>query len=245
MRKNKFIPSNKLIWTDDQLAFLKANHKTLTNVKLSEALGVKLTSTRTKLYELGLYKMRLEYWTEEQVQFLREHYKIFGDVELGEIFNAKWKKNKGWSKKHIEKKRRYLGLKRSKQQKDEIQERNRLQGRFSINHWKRWIGRTATIGEVRIWKEQNRPYKVVKTENGFVSYPRMLWTEKFGAIPKGFNVMFRDGNTLNCELNNLELVSDEQLAIRNGIQRFPVEIRKAIHTLAKLKRKIKSYEKQD
>ena len=104
---------NKIDWTDKRLKFLKENFNTMTNQQLADSLGLKITSVRHKCYELGLYKMTLEYWTDEQVDFLLKNYKEKGDTELAEIFNKKWYKDKGWTKKHIEKKRRYLKLKRT------------------------------------------------------------------------------------------------------------------------------------
>jgi hypothetical protein len=123
---------NKIQWTNDQLKFLKKNFYKLTNRKLADALGLKLTSVRTKCYELGLKRMELEYWTKEQVRFLRQNYKKIGDLELAEIFNQKWHKDKGWSKKHIEKKRRYLGLKRTEEEKNLIPIRTVRAGRFAL-----------------------------------------------------------------------------------------------------------------
>ena len=103
---------NKIDWTDKRLKFLKENFNTMTNQQIADSLGLKITSVRHKCYELGLYKMTLEYWTDEQVDFLLKNYKEKGGTELAEIFNKKWYKDKGWTKKHIEKKRRYLKLKR-------------------------------------------------------------------------------------------------------------------------------------
>ena len=104
---------NKIDWTDKRLKFLKENYNTMTNQQIADSLGLKITAVRHKCYELGLYKMTLEYWTDEQVDFLLKNYKEKGDTELSEIFNEKWHKDKGWTKKHIEKQRRYLKLKRT------------------------------------------------------------------------------------------------------------------------------------
>ena len=122
----------------------------MTNKELANALGLNLTKTRGFLYEMDLKRMELEYWTEEQIKYLLDNYKEIGDVELAEIFNSKWKKNKGWTKKHIEKKRRYLKLKRTQDERHQIYLRNKILGRWKMCPVKAWEtrGGSAEIGHV-------------------------------------------------------------------------------------------------
>lgn len=238
-------PHNKTNWTPAMLKFLHDNWQHMTNQQLADSLGLRLTNTRTKLYELGLYRMELEYWTKDQVKFLRKHYKQIGDVELAELFNKKWKKRKGWTNRHIEKKRRYLKLKRTEKQKRAIKERNRQQGRFSINHWKRWVGRVAAEGDVRQWNVGGRVLQVVKVRGRWRHMNRFVYENIFGQIPAGMAVVYKDGNPLNCQPDNLMLDTKAGVMTRNSIARFPREVRLAIHAVHQLKRKIKTYEKQD
>ena len=112
--------SGRLIWTDDMISFLKINFLNMTNQQLADALGLKLTKVREKCYELGLKRMELEFWSKEQVDFLLAYYEIMGDVEIAEIFNQLYAKKKGWTFKHIEKKRRYLKLRRTRTQVKKI-----------------------------------------------------------------------------------------------------------------------------
>jgi HNH endonuclease len=203
-RKPGFIPKNKIIWTYERVAFLKKNWATMTNKELAVAMNLGLTSIRTKCYQLGMLRMEMAYWTKEQVQYLLDHYKTIGDVELAEIFEKKWPKNKRWTLKHIEKKRRYLSLKRTKNQLRLIKERNRVAGRFSINHWKRWYGREAAIGTVKVWHEEfGRPYKVIKTEDGYVYLSRKMWEDNFGPVPEKHQITFKDDDNMNVVPENL------------------------------------------
>lgn len=216
---NGTIVYNEIIWTDAMISFLRNNYLDKTNTEIANALGLKLTSTRTKLYALGLKRMDLEYWTDEQVLFLNENYRNIGDVELAEIFNQLYYKAKGWSNKHIEKKRRYLNLKRTEIEKITIKERNRQAGRFSINHWKRWAENIAPVGEIRIWtNESGRPYKVIKTEHGFVHYPQWLYILHFGVVPDGMIVRLIDDDPLNVIPENLEIISRAENALRNCVK---------------------------
>lgn len=43
-----------------------------------------------------------------------------------------------------------------------------------------------------------------------------LWEQKNGKVPPGHCLWFRDGNSLNCELDNLELITRKDNRIRNS-----------------------------
>lgn len=209
---------NAINWTSDMIDFLSANFYLMTNKQLADELGLKLTCVRTKCYTLGLKRMDLEYWTEEQITFLKDNYKQIGDVEIAELFNSFYFKNKGWTKKHIEKKRRYLNLKRTASEIKNIHARNTDAGRFSVNHWKRWINRVSQPGETRLWRnsETGKLFQVIKTEKGFVHHARWLWVETYGPIAKGLNVIIKDGNPSNIVMNNLDLITDGELSALNA-----------------------------
>lgn len=120
----------KVIFSEAEIQFIKDNFQSMTNQKIADALGLKITLVRMKAYELGLRKIELEYWPEEAVQFLRENYHRIGDREMARIFNNKFPKNKNWTERHIQKKMSYLNLKRSKLDWFLIKERNRDNGSF-------------------------------------------------------------------------------------------------------------------
>ncbi|MBU2923030.1 hypothetical protein KO504_16900 [Winogradskyella psychrotolerans] len=228
---------NKIIFSPEDIAYLKANFKTKTNRQISDALGLKMTRVRTKAYELGLKRMELQRWTPEQVQFLKDNYKTIGDTELAEIFTTKWEKPKGWTKKHIEKKRRYLKLKRTKTELQNIHNRNVKKGRFSMcaAHMWKTIGQ-APIGEIRIWHtEHNTPFLVIKQKNGFVHYNRWLWKKHKGSIPKNMNVVVKENaDRTNYAIKDLELLTNAQLALRNSKNRVPPEFKETQKLLKEL-----------
>jgi hypothetical protein len=240
-------PYNKIVFTKEMQQFLKENYQELTNKELANALGLKLTRTRQELYKLGLKRMELEYWTNEQVQFLRDNYKNFGDTELAEIFEVKWFKAKGWCKKHIEKKRRYLFLKRTIKQKELIKIRNTKMGRFAAcakNRWKT-TGQTP-IGEKRVWftTGANLPFVVIKTKTGFVHYNRFLWEKEKGKIPAGMNVVVNGSDRINYTIKDLELLTNAQLSARNSANRVPAELKQTQKLIRKINRKIINNEKR-
>jgi len=198
--------------------FIKANFKLLTNSQLASQLGIKLSAVRRICHDLGLKRMELEYFTTDQANFLTIRYKKIGDSELAELFQRKWPKKKGWTKKHIEKKRKYLQLKRTRREIKRIQARNTASGRFSQCPVRAWDKRgRAPEGQIRYWKRRDgTEYPVVKVNGGFISWARWIWQSLVGPIPKAHNVVFKDGNPHNLKLDNLLLLSNAQLSQRNS-----------------------------
>lgn len=67
---------------------------------------------------------------------------------------------------------------------------------------------------------------------------RLNWVAVHGQIPDGHVVVFRNGNRMEVEVENLELISRQQLAARNTIHRYPREVKDLIRLNAKLQRTI-------
>lgn len=84
-----------------------------------------------------------------------------------------------------------------------------------------------------------RVYKYYKVKNShWILYHHKVWNDHHGPIPSKHIITFKDGNTLNCDISNLELITMAENAIRNSIQRFPQEVQQLIKLNAKLKKKI-------
>lgn len=65
-----------------------------------------------------------------------------------------------------------------------------------------------------------------------------LWQDANGPIPKGYNVVFRDGNTLNCVLENLECISNAELMTRNTLHNLPDDVKELVYLKGRLSRVI-------
>lgn len=233
-------PINKIVFTAKQHQFLKNNYKTMTNQQLADALGLKITRVRHELYSIGLKRIQLQYWTPEQVSFLKNNYKRLGDTELAEIFAVKWFKNKPWTKNQIEKKRRYLKLKRTSKELTLIKNRNKLMGRFSECAKKRWqTTGQAVIGEKRIWfNEYDVPFVVIKTKTGFQPYNRWLWEKENGKIPSGMNVRILSEDKINFKITDLKLISNAENAVLNSVNRTPQELKTTKKLINKINKKL-------
>ena len=105
---------------------------------------------------------------------------------------------------------------------------------------------TLFDGAVTIRNDDGRMYLFIrKAEGKWELLSRVVWRELYGDIPPGYNVQFKDGNSLNCEPDNLYIISKSNQAVVNkkGGNALPFELRQAIELTHQLKQKID--EKQD
>lgn len=94
-------------------------------------------------------------------------------------------------------------------------------------------------------KKGEKPYLVIFLNSNRPKYlHRFVWEQSNGAIPKGYNIVFKDNNTLNCNLDNLIIMSNADLMRRNSAQRFGPEIFKIIQLRGALNRQINKRLKQ-
>lgn len=69
---------------------------------------------------------------------------------------------------------------------------------------------------------------------------RIVWERHNGAIPKGCLVVFKNGNTLDCSIKNLELITMEENMLRNSRHYFPKEIIPSMALVSRIKNTIKT-----
>lgn len=106
------------------------------------------------------------------------------------------------------------------------------------------------IGTERVTKDGIRQRKVRDDgppQRRWKSAHLILWEEINGPVPAGHIVVFKDRNTQNIEIGNLELVTRAENMRRNTIHRYPPELKETIRQLGRLKRAISEVprEKQD
>lgn len=65
---------------------------------------------------------------------------------------------------------------------------------------------------------------------------QFIWIQAHGPIPEKHIVVFKDKNSLNCQIDNLELITLEENMLRNTIQRFPEGLKQTIKLHRKLER---------
>ena len=90
----------------------------------------------------------------------------------------------------------------------------------------------------------NRTYLYYKiSDSNWVFYHNKIWIDYHGKIPAKHVISFKDGNTLNCDISNLELLSMAENAVRNSIHRFPPELKELIKLKSKLTKKLNNGKK--
>ena len=89
-----------------------------------------------------------------------------------------------------------------------------------------------------------RKYRWIRIRQGYWRPKHVLiWEEAHGPIQPGMVVYFKDGDSLNCSLDNLELIPRPELARRNGISSLPEELQQIYHLKARLSREINKQKK--
>jgi len=102
------------------------------------------------------------------------------------------------------------------------------------------------VGWERVSKDGYIEVKVAEPRT-FRSKHRIIWEEANGPVAKGYNIQFKDGNRLNCTIENLYIISrSEQLRTENTLwARYPPEVQSAILAKAALTRQINKRLKED
>jgi hypothetical protein len=89
--------------------------------------------------------------------------------------------------------------------------------------------------------KDGRMYKNIRLSKAvWQKYHQYVWEQVNGKIPEGMLVVFKDKNTMNCNINNLEIITRQENMARNTIQRYPKELISTIKILANVKSKLNS-----
>lgn len=67
---------------------------------------------------------------------------------------------------------------------------------------------------------------------------RWIWEQHHGKIPKGYNIQFKDGNRLNCDIENLYIISRNEQMKQNSYHRYPKEVARIFQLKGALTRQI-------
>lgn len=89
-------------------------------------------------------------------------------------------------------------------------------------------------------------YKVVRVDNAKWEMLHVYtWKQAGKKIPKGSVVVFKDGDTMNINIANLECITRKQLMLRNTLHNYPKEIALTIQLRGALNRQINKHAKQN
>lgn len=66
----------------------------------------------------------------------------------------------------------------------------------------------------------------------------VTWEKINGRVPTNRIIVFKNGDSLDCKISNLEMITLKENMLRNTIHRYPEELKQTIRTLGKLKKTI-------
>ena len=92
--------------------------------------------------------------------------------------------------------------------------------------------------------KSGRVYTMIKVpgQRKLILKHRYVWEQhNKKKIPKGFNIVFKDGNTQNFDIENLECISNYDLMKRNTLHNYPDEIKEIINIKAQITRQINKH----
>jgi hypothetical protein len=99
---------------------------------------------------------------------------------------------------------------------------------------------------IRTDKKTGRQYQYIREGlSRWEPLHRHLWRQHHGKIPRGKVVVFKDGNPMNCVIDNLELLTYQENMMRNTIQNLPTELRNAKLMIGGFNRKLNKYAKEN
>jgi len=210
----------KRFWTPEEIEILRQFYPNTRTEDLAQIMGVKVSRLYNKALEIGLKKS--EAYMKAEMERQAERMRNMDGSSRFQPGHKTW--NKGTKGIH-------LGGKETQFKK----------GNLPHNH--------KPIGHERINRDGYLERKVadefgpLKRFN-FRAVHRILWEEAHGPIPKDHVVVFKNKDKLDVRLENLEMISMRENAIRNGKARFPPEVRAAIQAKAVLTRRINRMEKE-
>jgi hypothetical protein len=104
------------------------------------------------------------------------------------------------------------------------------------------------IGHTRTTKDgylQRKLQDTGVTHRDYVPVHHLVWRMHGRTVPPGHVIAFRDGNPLNVDINNLELISRLELMARNSVHRYPEPIARAVQLRGALIRQINKHNSKD
>lgn len=254
-------------WTDEQKQTLRDNCRIMSHAAIAELMGLTAEQVKNAISRYGFSVSRQ--WPAEKLQVLRELYpdtktatiatKLgYGltavyrmanklGLKKSDAFNASeacgrmTKENcirRGYAhrfpKGHVPFNK---GTKGVSGQHDNCKKTQFKKGQ--LTHNRRAIGDERTIiGYVQVKVADGR-----KNANWRLKH-WIVWEAVNGSVPPDHLVAFKDGDPLNFDLENLELISRKDWMKRHTWQKYPEDVKAQIHILAGFKRRLNSHAKK-
>lgn len=252
----------RFIYTEKHLVFLREGYKAMQVPELTAAFNERFGTSKTEVQikstlanhkitcgrPTGLPKGHYHAFTAEQGEFIREQYRALSLRDLTSAFNARFGTSKSnqqirsFTRNHTARSGRTGQFERGCKSwnagtKGVVKPNSGSFTKGSVPGNRKPIGSEricAKDGYILIKVAQTNPYTGAPTR--YLAKHRVVWEAANGPLPRGHVLSFRDGNKLNCELDNIILLSmAESLYLnRNGYSDLPDDLKPLMLTAAKL-----------
>ena len=102
---------------------------------------------------------------------------------------------------------------------------------------------TINVGGIKLVSSNGKYYKYIKLSTSYwMPLSHYNWEKINGKIPNENIILFKDKDTMNCEVSNLECISKKENMARNTISNYPSELLPIIHLNKQIKKQLKNYE---
>lgn len=247
-------------WSDDDLNFLRDNYGKLSYAEIGDVIGKSPMAVKSK--GAVILKRVSRNWPAEHLEILKRDYATKAAPAIAAEIGRGVSAVHGMAHK--------LGLKKVDDwyQREESGRRNLLNGkqhRFQkgMTPWSKGkkLGPAHPNSKKTQFKKGSRPQNavpvgtIVTHGSGYLKikigepnvwefYHHHVWVKHRGPVPKGHVIRFRDGNSTNCEIDNLVLMTRTEHALRNSIWKYPEELVPTMAVLADLKKEIRNAEEK-
>ena len=247
-------------WTDAEVEYLRLSYRKMSFDAIGAVLGKTEMAVKAAAGRLGIAVSRK--WSEQQLANLREFYPNSRGEDVAAMIGKPITSIWGMAKK--------LGIKKSEAfmssevsgrlskvnaaergGKSRFQKRQRSwnkgkkvgsRGRSAETQFRK--GHTPhnalPVGSEIVSTDGYRKIKVAEP-NGWEFVHRRNWEADNGRISAGKMIRFRDGDKMNCSVENLMLISRTEHALYNSQWNIPAEVVPAMAALAELKRELNNY----
>jgi len=202
-------------WTLTDLVYLEENYENMTNAQLGEVLGRTTAQISWCMVREGWRRSAIKHWTKEELQWLRDNAHL-GQQGLAQALNMPLSKIETALNNH-----KILTGNNTKFAKGQNPWNAGRHVRMSPkSEFKKGLVPANTLHDgaitTRTDSKTQRPYKYIRTApRKWELLSRVNWVKMHGPIPENMIVTFKDGDQLNCEPDNLMLITKRENALRN------------------------------
>ncbi len=232
-------------WTEEQIDVLKDQYPVIHDVRLlCSAFGktYKAIKSKAKVLQLKrivppptLGKTRA---TASDDQYIKDNYLKINLTAIA--------RHLGYSETLVKGRMKFLNLVTPKEIKDRFRAEAIAKTRATRFYKGHLPHNTKTDFEITV-RADNRgvKYKFIRIRLGnWTPLHRYRWEQANGMIPPKMKLIFKDGDTMNCDIENLELLTPGQLMKRNSYHNYPKPIAEMVQLRGALNRKINKHLKK-